>query len=91
MFDCYEAKCEECDIRIPIHIADYNYEREKVKVFCEKHIPKSDVSIFEVVEECKSFEDLKIGWRCGIRMEGIEPNTVGVCPNTGAKCKVGIL
>ena len=91
MCDCYEAKCEKCDTMIPIHIADYNYDREDVKVFCEKHIPKNDVSIFEITKECKHFKDLETGWKCGIRLLDIEPNHVGVYPNTGAEYKVGVL
>lgn len=42
MCDCYWPSCEVkgCDVVVPVHIGDFNYPREDVRVWCGKHIPK---------------------------------------------------
>lgn len=104
MCDCYEAKCEikDCEEKIPIHIADFNFDREEIQVFCNKHLPKEKVTIFENIkiydkvngdgfDEDKDSE--KIGWRCAIRLcKGkVAPELVGVVPNIYAEYKINIL
>lgn len=41
MCDCYQHKCNhnDCNIRIPMHLEDFETEREEVEVFCGSHIP----------------------------------------------------
>jgi len=91
MCDCYEAECEKkgCTEEIPIHIADYDFPREDVQAYCSKHLPKKKATLFEVIEECKNFKDKEVGWKCAIRLCNgrIEPDSVGVYPNSGAKFK----
>lgn len=94
MCDCYEAECEkkECVEKIPVHIADCNFPREAVQVFCRKHLPKKKATIFEVTKESKyNYDDdcEKVGWKCAIRLcKGkINPESVGVHPNIGAEYK----
>ena len=94
MCDCYTTECEKkgCKETLPIHIADYNFPRTSVQVFCSKHLPKRKVTIFEVTKKYESCKDdicKKIGLKCAIRLcKGrIEPDSVGVCPNINNYCK----
>ena len=43
MCDCYSHKCNHpgCNVRIPIHLEDYETGRDEIKVFCGSHIPKN--------------------------------------------------
>ena len=83
MCDCYDPKCEKCGERIPVHIGDFNYPREDVKVFCKDHMPTERVTVFMLTED-DAFSSLKAGWICGIRLQDgkIEPDSVDVHPNT---------
>lgn len=45
MCDCYTAKCENCDIEIPMHLGDFNTGRDEIKIFCNKHIPTDNKEI----------------------------------------------
>lgn len=74
MCDCYEQKCEiiKCTEAIPIHIADFNFPRSDVQVFCSKHLPKKKATIFENIKifyenKIKDYE--KLGWKCAIRLK----------------------
>ncbi len=69
MCDCYDAKCELCDERIPMHIADFNYPREDFKVWCRKHLAgaSSDAVVFLIVEASDiEGDDFPPGWACAI-------------------------
>lgn len=91
MCDCYETKCEVkgCMEEIPVHIADFNFPRENVQVFCSKHLPKRKATIFEITKiyEWDRDNNYKVGWKCAIRLcrGEIEPKSVGVNPNIGAE------
>jgi len=99
MCDCYWPECNKkrCTERIPTHIADYNYPQEAVEVFCNKHLPKKRVTIFELIKKPQYSDDgeecFEVGWKGGIRLRKgkIEPNSVGVYPNSGADFKITIL
>jgi len=70
MCDCYGAKCEECDEVLPVHLGDYDTDRDEVKVFCKDHIPDMDCRVFTTIEddcddECGT--GLKKGWKMAIR------------------------
>ena len=54
MCDCYYHKCKECDITLPVHLGDYDTEREEIEVFCKDHIPEYNVRVFTVK---KVYED----------------------------------
>lgn len=53
MCDCYYHKCEMCKEEIPMHIGDFDFNRDKFKVYCREHIkyaPTNSVQ-FEYEEE----------------------------------------
>jgi hypothetical protein len=102
MCDCYEPKCEieGCKEYIPIHIADSNYPRETVQVFCSEHLPKEKATVFEVTKRFtfyggneKYYDYKEKGWKCAIRLcKGkVEPEAVGVFPNISNYYKTYIL
>ena len=70
MCDCYNAKCEECDVEIPMHLGDFLTSRDEIKVFCRKHIPRNnkDVVIHDI--EGKYAREV-----CGTTKVGILPLT----------------
>ena len=37
MCDIYGAKCAECDVKINMHLGDYNTGRHEIVVLCSKH------------------------------------------------------
>lgn len=92
MCDCYMQKCKECDVEIPIHIADFKFPRIKVNVWCGKHIPKNRVTIFEINKFDKYDEEdgISADWKCGIRLCGgaLEPSAEGVEPNIFSDYKI---
>lgn len=73
MCDCYSHKCKECDTKLPVHLGDYETERDEIEVFCQNHLPDKDVRIFTLT---KKFEfpdrypddyEPNVGWQMGIR------------------------
>jgi hypothetical protein len=83
MCDCYFHKCKECDTKLPVHLGDYETERNEIEVFCQDHLPNENVRIFTVTKtfvytntdgEEEEYLLLKtdpyeppIGWQMGIR------------------------
>jgi hypothetical protein len=75
MCDCYWPKCEICDETIPVHIGDFRYPREDVKVWCGKHIPRDEyddpspgVEVFVLWHDPD--DDLPIGSSFGLMLLG---------------------
>ena len=66
MCDCYDENCSEkgCQELLPVHLGDYETNREEIKVYCENHIPINDCRIFIIKEEDEGFPK---GWKMGIR------------------------
>lgn len=64
MCNCYDAKCKECDTRLPIHLGDWNTEEDEIEVFCNEHIPYVNARIFTLKED---EYNLKKGYRIAIR------------------------
>jgi len=86
MCDCYWTSCKFCEEQIPVHIQDFNYNRDDLEVFCEKHLPTERATIFTLTSE----EDkLPKGWRCAFRLLGgkVEPFSAGVTPNLANECE----
>ncbi len=47
MCDCYEAKCKVCGISgLPVHLGDYETNRDEIEVYCKGHIPPTNCRIF---------------------------------------------
>ena len=70
MCDCYGHKCECCDERVPMHIADFNYPREDFKMWCHDHVDKAEPGaiIFElIVEDEEGWDGIPVGWKCAIK------------------------
>jgi hypothetical protein len=46
MCDCYEHQCNSpgCEESIPMHLGDYETDREEIEVFCSKHIPEDKLN-----------------------------------------------
>ncbi len=42
MCDCYFQKCCMCDNKIYLHLGDYRTQRDEIKIYCKKHIPKNN-------------------------------------------------
>lgn len=69
MCDCYYHKCEKCDTWLGVHITDFCLRRDEIKIYCNDHIPKDNVVIFESLggvetpidtpENRKIFEEIK--------------------------------
>lgn len=97
MCDCYSPGCEICDETIPVHIEDFNFPRDEVKVFCGKHLPTARATIFEVTTgtDEKDEEDPyeMNGYKCAIRLRDgkIESESAGVCPNICSGYKITVL
>lgn len=53
MCDCYHHACKVCGEPLPVHLNDYDTNREEVEVFCEKHLPDNDVVVFTLTEATK--------------------------------------
>jgi hypothetical protein len=73
MCDVYVAKCsvEGCNKKLEMHIGDYSCPREKVKIYCEKHLKQMPRKSRWYI--CK----LRKKW--GIKVIGIGYN---ICSNT---------
>lgn len=50
MCDIYFAPCKVCGRIIPMHLGDYETERNEVDVFCSEHIPLNDVTVWNCKE-----------------------------------------
>lgn len=70
MCNCYSAKCEYCDIEIPMHLGDFNTDPSEIKVFCHTHIPADNKEV--VVHDIKGKYGREI---CGTTKVGILPLT----------------
>ena len=69
MCDCYEQKCEYCNVMIPVHITDFCTPRENVKVFCSLHIPEEDCFVHTVIEAKSNHEfDYEMGTTIAFRI-----------------------
>ena len=96
MCDCYYHQCKKCKKMIPVHIADFNYPREALEVFCPHHLPSENATVFTLKEaefdESESL-DFPAGWKCAFRLcDGrIEPAREGVEPNFSNDVDIEIL
>jgi len=97
MCDCYYHKCKECDITLPVHLGDYDTEREEIEVFCKDHIPEYNVRVFTVKkvyeDEESNFSEknkVSIGWKMGIRSltENAKNNEKVNTPNLASEIDV---
>ncbi len=97
MCDCYYHKCKECDAKLPVHLGDYDTQRDEIEVFCEDHIPEHDVRAFTVTgvfedEENNYFENDKtyVGWKMAMRSltENAIYNEEGNHPNLASKIEI---
>jgi hypothetical protein len=75
MCDCYEHRCDKkgCKVFVPIHLGDYETDRDEIKVFCGKHIPYNfKGKIYMMTETIKktdySMVKLNKGDKIGIKM-----------------------
>ena len=50
MCDCYHAPCKVCGTMLPVHLGDFNTDREEIEVFCEDHLPEYNVRVFTLKE-----------------------------------------
>lgn len=50
MCDCYHARCKVCGRYLPVHLGDYNTKRNEIEVFCQEHLPNTDIKIFTLSE-----------------------------------------
>jgi hypothetical protein len=68
MCDCYNHKCKECNIKLPIHLGDFSTGSDEIEVFCKDHIPEHNVRVFTITENyCGEENEFPIGWKMGIR------------------------
>ena len=70
MCDICSLKCVHCDVRLPVHLGDYDTDRDEILVFCKDHLPEYDVRIYTLVEdEVTEYGNLEFpkGWKMGIR------------------------
>jgi hypothetical protein len=90
MCDICSLKCACCDVYLPVHLGDFDTERDEVMVFCKDHIPDHDVRVFTLLEDdlYEETEPALIlypkGWKMGIRYltENAEKNKDMNFPNT---------
>lgn len=84
MCDCYEHKCECCNETIPMHIEDFNYPRNKFKVWCYKHaakaIPGSVIFTIIGLSDFDELDGVELGWQCAIYGPGVGKES-GNAPN----------
>jgi len=62
MCDVYYEKCayEGCNVRISLHLADFDTGRDEIEAYCYNHIPEdtSDGVLFEVNDEgCPEYDE----------------------------------
>ncbi len=82
MCDCYSHKCAHlsCTQMIPIHIADFAYERESFKAWCSTHIKEAEPgAIIFKMKPTPHFGMRR--WRCAIKGPEVG-NEGGNHPNT---------
>jgi len=83
MCDCYSVKCENCDNKIAIHIADFCTQRENIKVYCPDCVTLE--THFEVVRGPVIFRKngSEIKRHTGKRVLFIcsDPKAYGICLN----------
>ncbi len=70
MCNILDMKCEKCNIKINMHLADFATEPEEIKVYCRTHIPKDNPDI--VVWDIKNKQEQA---ECGTTRVGILPLT----------------
>jgi len=53
MCDCYDEKCHEngCKEILPVHLGDYETDRNEIIVYCRDHLPLTDCRIFTLTED----------------------------------------
>jgi len=47
MCETYDHKCMKCKKTFPIHLGAFKTEPEEIEVYCEKHLPEKDVTVYE--------------------------------------------
>jgi len=90
MCDCYETKCKICGIgHIPIHLKDWDTDRNEIEVYCMGHIPKENVRVFTFLGIFPKLS-MRKRYRVGIRAltENAIKNKNGNFPNVGFDCEV---
>ena len=64
MCDIYSAPCIICGKLMPVHLGDYDTNRDEIECYCEDHIPNINVRIFTLKEDD---DEYKKGWKMAIR------------------------
>ncbi len=87
MCDCYYHECEveDCEHRVPVHIADFNFERDCFKVWCHRHVLLAEEgAILFTLLKADSYrpEDYPAGWKCAIKGPAVGIS-LGNSPNLG--------
>jgi hypothetical protein len=72
MCDICNSPCKVCGEALPLHLGDYETDRDEVECFCAKHLPDKKVRIFtltedSMIEEYSKESEFKKGWQMGIR------------------------
>ncbi len=98
MCNCYFHECEKCAKEVPVHIGDFRYPTDDLKVWCGEHLPRLKATIFTLIEDEELWPGEKhteypMGWKCAIRLRGgkIEPDSNDVSPNLAASYEITVL
>ena len=76
MCDILDVPCMVCGKLLPLHLGDYETDRDEVECYCQDHLPEQNVRIFTLTDTDKHTvrarypeEDLEypVGWQMGIR------------------------
>lgn len=90
MCDCYNHPCKVCGLKLPIHLSDFDTERDEIEVFCDRHIPPKNVNVTIYIctketysSDAENGEYWPKGYRMGIKSltENAKNNRIGNHPN----------
>lgn len=77
MCDCYNQKCQRCERKFPIHLADWALNRRDIEVYCGRHLPQQNIVIETITNPFREDWPLRKGTRAGFRFRGELPNGYG--------------